>query len=386
MTGFLLLFSIITLYYLGAVIFLWRGLKKVGQTPSGPPQNLEQSLNFSIVIAARNEESVIGRCLRSVFSQNLPEDRYEVIVVNDRSNDRTPKVCEEYRQRHSSLSVITVTETPSGIAPKKHAVMMGIAQARNEVIVVTDADCVVLPEWLATIDRNFTETAGLVQGITAYMRPEGMSRFFWSLQAIDFLSHGVVAAGAIGAGMPLNSNANNFAFRRKAFEEVGGYGSVSQKAVSGDDDFLLQRIAESGRWGVSFMIDPAGAVATRPAPTLKGIFEQRKRWGSKTVNYGPRQTVFLGGVFMFYCGCAATLIYGIINPAYLPVFGIMLAAKIAGEYLLMIPGTALFNQKHLRVYIIPASLLQLPMVIAAVIFGVFGKFSWKGERYKRVVK
>lgn len=368
-----------TLYYSGAVFFLRRGLRRL--TPSGPQQNH----SYSVVIAARNEEKVIGRCLESVFSQRLPKERYEVIVVNDRSSDSTASICDAYRQRYSALSVITVNATPAGIAPKKHAVASGIARARNENIVLTDADCSVPADWLATIDRYFTGTIGLVQGITTYARPGGMNRFFFGLQAMDFLSHGIVAAAAIGAGLPLNSNANNFAFRKNAFDGVGGYGSVSQKAVSGDDDLLLQRIAGSGTWSVTFMADVAGAVTTRPAPTLRGVFEQRKRWGSKTVNYTPRQVMFLSGVFLFYCCIAASVTAGFFKPVFFLIFSLMLGIKITGEYLLLIPGTVLFNQKQLRSFILPASLLQLPLVLIAVVFGVFGKFSWKGEKFRRTV-
>ena len=361
------------------MIFLWRGLHRLRL--SGPPQNL----TYSVVIAARNEEHVIGRCLDSVFRQNLPQERYEVIVVNDRSNDRTPDICEEYCRRFPALSHVVIPETPPGVAPKKHAVAAGIARARNEVIVLTDADCTVPEGWLAAIDRNFTEATDVVQGVTAYAYAAGMSRFFFNVQAVDFLSHGVVAAAAMGAGLPLNSNANNFAFRKKAYESAQGYGSA-RKVVSGDDDLLLQRIAKNRKGRVSFMADPAGAVITRPTLTLRGMFEQRKRWGSKTVNYGPCQVVFLSGVFLFYCGIAAAFAAFFFSPVFLPVFLAMLASKVIGEYLLMLPGTALLNQKQLRRYILPASLLQLPLVLAAVVFGVFGKFSWKGTRFRRAVK
>ena len=103
-----ILFSVMTLYYSGAVIFLRRGLCRLKA-----PGSL-QNLTYSIVIAARNEEEAIGRCLESVFSQRLPNDRYEVIVVNDRSSDGTEKICDVYRQRYPSLSVITVNATPAG--------------------------------------------------------------------------------------------------------------------------------------------------------------------------------------------------------------------------------------------------------------------------------
>jgi hypothetical protein len=94
---------------------------------------------------------------------------------------------------------------------------------------------------------------------------------------------------------------------------------------------------------------------------------------------------FLSGIFLYYCGIAAALVAGIFERTYLILFAGMLAAKIAGEYLLMLPGTALYKQKPLRKYILPASFLQLPTVLAAVVLGVFGKFSWKGEKFKREV-
>ena len=369
------------LCYLASVVFLFRGLRKLR------PAGHNRDLRFSIVIAARNEERNIGACLESIARQTLLPERFEVIVVDDRSTDATAAVCAGFAGRLPRLRTIRITATPAGIAPKKYAVSQGIAAAEHEIIVFTDADCIVPPEWLATIDRYFDEETGLVQGITAYTRPAAMRPLFFGLQAVDFLSHGIVAAAGIGAGLPLNSNANNLSFRKKAFEEVGGYGESSQRVVSGDDDLLLQRIAGTGKWKVRFMADPSGAVTTAPTPTLRGLFEQRKRWGSKTINYTIPQIAFLTGVFLFYCSLFMTLLGGIFLKHWLlGVFCGQLIIKILGEYLLMIPGTALFNQKSLRRYILPASLLQLPLVIAAVLLGVFGKFSWKGERYRREVK
>ncbi|MBN1128479.1 MAG: glycosyltransferase, partial [Chitinispirillaceae bacterium] len=322
----------------------------------------------------------------AVFSQTIAPERYEVIVVNDRSTDATAQVAAEWALRYPALTVLIVDATPPGVAPKKHAVMQGIVRARNEIVVLTDADCRVPPGWLDAIDRSFTKETGLVQGITAYVPASGMHPLFFGLQAIDFLSHGIVAAGAIGAGMPLNSNANNFAIRKKAFEEVGGYGSAWAKVVSGDDDLLLQRIAASRSWRVRFMADHGGAVTTAATPTVKGVFEQRKRWGSKTVHYTARQTAFLSGIFLFYCGIVAALAIGFFIQPFLAICGGMVGIKIVGEYLLLWPGTALFGQENLRPYILPASLFQLPVVLAAVISGVFGRFSWKGERFRRKVR
>lgn len=350
MTLFQLFLLAVTVYYLCAVLFLLRGLHRL--PPPGTPANL----SFSIVIAARNEAEHIGPCLESIFRQSLPKSRYEVIVINDRSTDATETICAGFANRFPNMRTLPVSETPPGIAPKKYAVSKGVNEAKNEIVVFTDADCLVSTAWLATIDRCFTRTTGLVQGIACYFRPHGMGSLLFGLQAVDFLSHGIVAASAIGAGMPINASASNFAFRKKAFDEIGGYGSAAQKVVSGDDDLLLQRIAGSKKWQVRFMNAVEGAVSTAPSNSIADIFEQRKRWGSKTVNYSPRRIAFLSGIFLYYCGLAAALVAGFFRPTHLLLFAGMLAVKIAGEYLLMLPGTALYNQKQLRRYVIPASL------------------------------
>ena len=338
-----------------------------------------------MVIAARNEERNIEKCLQSVFSQDLPTDRYEVIVINDRSQDSTPEILSNLQSQFKNLKVITITETPAGISPKKYAVTKGIESASNEIIVFTDADCTVKPQWLSAINNNFKSDTGLVQGITSYGYINGMSKVFFGLQAIDFLSHGVIAAAAIGANLPVNSNANNLAFRKSAFHEIGGYGSDS-KVVLGDDDHLLQKVWKSKRWKVRFMADNRAIAETEPTQTPRAVFEQRRRWGSVTVHYQPSQILLLSLVFQFYLMTAITAIIAIFHHSFLNVFAGLLLVKLAGEFVLLIPGTRIFGKKNLRKYILPASLIQLPMVIGAVLLGVFCKFDWKGQKMSRKIK
>ena len=241
------------------------------------------------------------------------------------------------------------------------------------------------PAWLDSIDRHFENNVGLVQGITIYNRLPGMNAFFFGIQSLDFLSHGIVAAAAISANFPLNSNANNLAFRKTAFIDVGGYGAAGS-VVSGDDDLLLQRIWKSGKWNIRYMTDPAGSVETNPSPTLKAMFEQRKRWGSKTVHYNTLQVAFLGGVFCFYL----LLLMGVVDAFFCPGLWLAIAGmfvvKLIGELLLLVPGTDMFNKKELRKFILPASIIQLPLVVGAVLLGVFGRFHWKGQQFGRRVR
>ncbi len=344
------------------------------------------SYSFSIIIAARNEEAVLCACLDSVLQQSISVSRYEVIIVDDRSSDKTFDIANEYKATYSNVIVKHIDKVPEGLSPKKNAIASGVAAASKEIVVFTDADCIVPPRWLETINRSIGHQTGLIQGITIYSRVAGMNEIFWGLQSVDFLSHGIIAASAIGAGIPLNSNANNFAFRREAFNEIGGYGISVGKVVSGDDDLLLQKIWKSKKWKIRFMIDNSGIVLTLPTQTTKGVFEQRKRWGSKTVHYNILQVVILSGIFLFYVSILFSLVLGFFIQDFLYWGFIMVVVKMSGEAILMFPGTRLFGQQKLRWYIIPASIIQLPMVISAVVLGVFGKFNWKDQSFSRKVK
>jgi len=370
---------------------LRRGLYRLDQQALSPGNN--DFLKFSVVIAARNEERNIGDCLRTVFAQDLPADRYEVIVIDDRSEDSTPDILRGLLRQYENLRIITVTETPPGVSPKKHAVIQGIDAASNEIIVFTDADCRVPASWLSTISKYMDDDTALIQGITSYSCTPGMNKLFYGLQSVDFLSHGIVAASAIGANLPINSNANNMAFRKSAFMDIGGYGADT-RVVSADDDNLLQGIWKASRsrksagrpHKIRFMANAAGSVETAPTETAAGVFEQRKRWGSNTVHYCARQIALLSAVFAFYLTIVLSAALSFADATYLPVCASLLLVKLAGELALMIPGTRIFGKTNLRKYILPASPIQLLMVLAAVLFGVFGKFEWKGRKMARTLR
>lgn len=369
-------FVLLTLYYLWAILFLRKGLLLLKKG------NSSEEYKFSIIIAAHNEEKNIGNCLNHVFDQSLNPDRYEVILVNDRSDDTTAEIAGAFSANHPNLSIISISETPEGVSPKKYALACGVDKSANEIIAYTDADCEVPPYWLECINRHFTPETGLVQGITTYRRSKKMNNIFFGLQSIDFLSHGIVSAGGIGANIPINANANNLAFRRVLYHEIGGYNSV-KNIISGDDDLLLQKTYLNRKWKIKYMTDPEGAVTTYPTQTAHGIIQQRKRWGSKTVHYNIRQKSFLAGIFLFYLSLLISFILGFFKKELFISFVSMFAIKILGEYLLLIPGTNIFNSRYLRKYILPASLLQLPVVVYCVISGVFGRFEWKGQVYNR---
>jgi cellulose synthase/poly-beta-1,6-N-acetylglucosamine synthase-like glycosyltransferase len=376
MTLVITISALLSLWYLLVILFLRHGLSRL-PSPGAPSGE-----RFSIVIAARNEERNIKACLDSVLGQTITPDRFEVIVADDRSTDRTAAIVEELRLTHANLKLTKVTSCPAGVSPKKNALLAAIALVRNPVIVCTDADCRVQPTWLETLDRYLAPGVGFVQGVCGYTRASGAGRLFIGVQSIDFLSHGAVAAGAIGAGLPLNANGNNLAFRRAAFDAVGGYATGGSVAL-GDDDLLLQRIHSHPNWRVVFVADASASVETAPAVDTGELLSQRRRWASVSVHYGPKQVLMLSGVFLFYVATTLAFAAGLFLPRCLGVFAAMLLVKLLGEYLLLLPGTRLFGRTDLRRYILPASVPHLFLLVWAVLAGALGRFEWKGTVARR---
>jgi cellulose synthase/poly-beta-1,6-N-acetylglucosamine synthase-like glycosyltransferase len=378
-----LLISFFSFLYLAVSFWLSRGLKKIDSPRYS--SDSKSDLKIDLLIAAHNEEKNLPILFKSLEKQSLNRSNFTITVIDDRSTDGTSQIVESWREKLPNLSLLKIRKTDPKFAPKKFALTEGIKFTTNEIIVVTDADCIVPPKWLELLLEEFeNERVGLVQGITKYFDVKEISRPLFLFQSLDFLSHGVVAAAGIGQNLPINSNANNFAYRRKVFEELEGYGKLST-VVSGDDDLLLQRVWSSNRWDINFITSKDATVLTEPSYTIKELLEQRKRWGSKTVHYAPKQVLVLAIIFIFYITTALSIPLSLLNLLPLWIFPLLLFLKLFGELFFLIPGTQIFDSKSMRLHSIWSSPIQLFLVLYAVLGGVFGKFKWKDSSFSRRV-
>jgi cellulose synthase/poly-beta-1,6-N-acetylglucosamine synthase-like glycosyltransferase len=341
--------------------------------------------SVSVIVAARDEQENIGHCLSDLTRQTYPADRYEVVVVDDRSGDRTGEIVRAFGKRHGNVRLVRVDQCPPGVSPKKHAVKCGIEASRGEIILSTDADCTMAPEWIEGMLRMFEPDVGLVVGLVEY-DPEGVSHSFWQgLQALDFLSISFCAAGGIGMGWAVNANANNLAYRRAAFEEVGGFRDVAH-LVSGDDDLLVQQINTLTDWKIRYAISKETFVRTSPERTLKGFVHQRIRWASKGLHHRPSLIFFLGSAFLFFLLLFFGVPFSLANGAFFSVPVLCWIAKGTFELLVLAKGCSVFGRKRMLRFFLPAELVHIPYVLGAAIGGHFFKFEWKGQRTGKIVR
>ena len=184
-------------------------------------------LEISVVVPAYNEEKYIAACLQSLENQTFPKNSYEVIVVDNNSTDKTRKIAEEFGARIVGCQV-------QGVAAAR---AVGSEAAYGEIIAGTDADTQVPPEWLVKIATHFQEESNLV-GLTGPTYLNDTGRLF---SKFSFLSFDVFQKINFAVGKPTFSGFN-FAVRKDAYEEIGGFNTNLESAEDIDLSFRLAKI------------------------------------------------------------------------------------------------------------------------------------------------
>lgn len=208
------------------------GLSRVKSKATSAPKAALPPL--SLVIAARNEASNLQANLPAFFDQGYPA--FEVIVVDDGSTDDSRAVLEALQQRFDALRVVHIT-TSERAGGKKGAITRGIARARHECLVFTDADCVPADDrWLWHYGRAFAQGESFVIGTGLFHSHAGLVHALYQLDAARIAMFYLAAAGA---GRPYMAVGRSMGYRKKLFDAVGGFSS-HEHIASGDDDLFLQ--------------------------------------------------------------------------------------------------------------------------------------------------
>jgi cellulose synthase/poly-beta-1,6-N-acetylglucosamine synthase-like glycosyltransferase len=254
------------IYFL-LIIVLLIGWRKATNLSSGEIQQKEPLL--SVIIPVRNEEFTIGNLLEGLAQQEYRN--FEIIVVNDDSEDETLWAV----SRHQLKNLQIIHNKGKG---KKAAITAGVRTARGAIIVTTDADCLVPPQWLKHIRAQFLHPE--VMMAFGGVRMRGDDSYFATLQRMEFSSLVGSAAATAAIGAPTMCNGANMAFRKKVFSEVKGY-EDNINVPSGDDEFLMRKVHRLHPGSVRFINKREAIVTTASQPDPASFVNQRIRWASK---------------------------------------------------------------------------------------------------------
>jgi cellulose synthase/poly-beta-1,6-N-acetylglucosamine synthase-like glycosyltransferase len=372
----LLLFFLLLLHY---VLFLQRILRGLNSLQPNKNQYLPYEF-VSVIIPFRNESENILANLKSIESQLYPSEKYEVIYVDDSSEDNSSELLKS-KIKKNNIRVISVPEEFSKNAHKKRAIRYGIENARGDIIVTTDADCVYNEEWLKSLLLTFDSLTGFVSGPVEF---EENSSAFSKFQKLEFAGLVLCGAGLIGSGHPTICNAANIAYRRKVFNEVGGFND-NMNLSSGDDELLMQKISKDTDFKVKFCINKNAIVKTEANKTAGDFYQQRKRWASKGLFYSDKLLVLkLILIYSFYVGLIVQIFLGLFyHQIFLISFLISISLKIILEFRILSKGKRIiFNDLQLK-HLLVSEILQIPYIIFAGLVGAFGNYLWKSRKVKR---
>lgn len=232
-------------------------------------QNPEEGV--TVLVAAHNEFHNLKVLIPKLFEQDY--SKFDVMIVNDRSTDRTKRLLEEMMEVYPKLRSVTVKYTPKHVTSKKFALTLGIKVAKNDIILLTDADCIPsTDQWIRKMTapvREDNKTFSL--GFSGYEVKSSLLnkwiQFETLLTALFYVSFGLWKFPFMGVG-------RNLCYRRSFFMEANGFKGIWH-LEGGDDDLFVNQYA-TGR-NTSIVLDPEANTTSIPKETWKEYMVQKKR-------------------------------------------------------------------------------------------------------------
>lgn len=355
---------IISLYFLELIIF------SIGATFTFPKLKDEELPKISIIVAARNEEENILDCLESLNKLIYPDNRIEIIIVNDHSTDRTGAIINSFIIDKPKFKMLIPEEAIGSLKGKTNALANAIKICNGEVILTTDADCTVSPQWAKTLASYYQEDVGFVGGYTT----QNDRTAFEGMQAIDFIYLLTVAAGAINLRKPLSCIGNNMSYRKSAYDEIGGYEKLK---FSVTEDFnLLMAINNLKKYKIIYPLDSGGLVTSKACPDLKSLFWQKKRWG-----VGGAESDFIGYIVMLWG--FLTHVCMLLTPFFFSTSALYLCLlKLCIDYFFVLP---VYKRLNLKIRLSHFLAFEIYFIIYVVLlpFVVLPNrnIKWKGREF-----
>lgn len=349
--------------YLVFIIFIISGLFKHNILEISSSDKLPK---VSVIIAARNEEENLPLLIQDIINQEYPLDKIETIIVNDRSTDLTSEIIKEASENYSFIKHIKIQDKNHHMAPKKHAITLGIENCEGEVVVATDADCRVGRFWVSSMVYSVIKKNSIAIG---YSSVSGNS-FFEKYQMIDFLGILSANAGAAGWGKFWSGSGQNLAYYKEDFNNINGFNPVKEK-ISGDDMYLVQSISKHKNGFIN--IDPNSFVTTAPMQTPKQFLNQRARWSSNSRENIKGNKLFFAFLFSTLSFNVLLVLSALLSSPWILFF--ILKSILDG--LVMFLGSKLFNTKINLTPFISWCFLQPIYIPVVSVLGLFNRYSWK---------
>ncbi|HVM89384.1 MAG TPA: glycosyltransferase [Puia sp.] len=291
--------AIVQLFYYGRFFRLLAFYKPVTKEKS-------QQHPVSVIICARDDANKLMLNLPGSLVQKYPST-YEVLVVNHNSQDDTRFLLDEFKKSYKGLHIVNLEHEAIGIPGKKYPLSMGIKEAKHEIVLLTDADCVPASEyWIEKMQNGYDDGVKIVLGYGAYHKKPGvlnkLIRFETFHSALQYLSFALGKLPYMGVG-------RNLSYKKELFFNNKGFSSINH-LPGGDDDLFINMVADDQNTNI--VIDPEAFTLSEPKNTFIEWVNQKNRHYTTGKFYNPKTKFLLGiysvSYFLFYPLFIASLI------------------------------------------------------------------------------
>lgn len=370
------LLSIFALIFLSRFfIILYGTIRELNKNKNIDKQTKEFDGFISIIIPARNEEENIEIAVRSAFNANYDKSRYEIVAVNDRSTDKTGEILDKLKQEMPNLIVLHLTEESKGkdLVGKAGALQLGIEASRGDLILLTDADCEINPEFINFYAKVFANND--IKLALSYSLIKSKS-IFDSIQAVEWFYLHTIASAGIGMNHHLGGYGNNMAFLRDIYFEVGGY---RKNKFSVTEDFVLIRAIFNTGAKIKYLMYNESSVLTMPMPDLNSYIEQHRRWALGGIaHHGWVAVAFIASTLSVWFGLILSFIMG----WYWMGLGFVSMRAVADATIALIPMIKMKDYKYLSS--MPISLIFFQLFELILPFTLFKRqIVWKDQVFKQ---
>ena len=332
----------------------------------------------SIILATRNEAAILKKCLESLLRIDYPEKKFELIVVDDDSQDQSPQIIRAFADAHRNVYYYRLQPNLKRGAGKAGALMYGIEKSRGEIIFITDADCVVTPTWVRGLLVQMSGEVGLVGGFTVLDHRNDSTSLFCKVESLDLIYLLSVAAASANSGKPASWIGNNMAFRRKAYEQVGGRSAIGNSLI--EDMTLVDAISRKTEWKIHFAAHPDTAVYSHPVRSILDFFTQRQRWLCGATDIRPFAQFLL--MLTFLTRITFPLILIVMNWKIALLY---LASLVIIDIFICGKSLRILNRMDLMKYFLGFELLSILSSFALPLAFLFRpKIKWKDISYSNV--
>jgi len=330
----------------------------------------------SVVIAVRNEAENINDLLTSLLHQTYPKNSFEIIIVDDNSDDKTLDIVKKFKVENTDLNMRTILSSGQG---KKEALKDGFEATDTEIIITTDGDCIVGNDWIKNyVSFLENDDVQLAFGPVFYHHNKNLIQKIFSLEFSTLVASG---AGSAGLNLPLMGNGANMAFRKSTYDKIKSKLSGT-KFASGDDVFLMHSIATNfGNKSVKFIKNMESIVETSAPENFTTFLNQRLRWGSKAKAYKRiwPMTVSLV-VFLFNVLLGVTALLSFFKLWFLAVFVLFVILKFLIDFPLTRNFLKFYNRSLNAILLFPFEFFYPFYIMITALFSIFIPYQWKGRK------